>query len=65
LLRMSPSAYLRTVRVQASRRLLTTTSRTLAEIAAAVGFTDQSHFTKRFREVTGITPGEYRRRFVK
>jgi AraC-like DNA-binding protein len=65
LLRMSPTAYLRTVRVQASRRLLTTTSRALADVAAEVGFTDQSHFTKRFRDVTGITPGEYRRRFVK
>lgn len=65
LLRMSPTSYLRTVRVQAARQLLTTTSRSLAEIAVEVGFTDQSHFTKRFREVTGITPGEYRKRFVR
>ena len=65
LLRMSPTAYLRTVRVQAARQRLTTSSRSLAEIAAETGFTDQSHFTKRFREVTGITPGEYRKQFVK
>ena len=65
LLRMSPTGYLRSVRVHAARQLLTTTSRSLAEIAVAVGFTDQSHFTKRFRTVTGITPGEYRKRFVR
>lgn len=64
LLRMSPTQYLRTVRIQAARRLLTESSQSLAAIAVEVGFTDQSHFTKRFREVTGITPNEYRRRFV-
>ena len=65
LLRMTPMQYLRSIRVQAARDLLTTSSRTLAEIAVAVGYTDQSHLTKRFREVTGITPAAYRRQFVK
>jgi AraC-like DNA-binding protein len=65
LMRMTPTQYLRTVRVQAARRLLTESSRSLADIAVEVGFTDQSHFTKRFREVTGITPKEYRRTFVR
>lgn len=63
LLRMSPTSYLRTVRVQAARRLLATTPRTLAGIAADTGFTDQSHFTRCFREATGLTPREYRQRF--
>ena len=53
-----------TVRTQAARNLLTTTARTLAEIAVDVGYTDQSHLTKRFREVTGMTPAAYRRQFV-
>jgi len=65
LLRMTPMQYLRTVRVQAAERLLTTTSRSLAEIAIDVGYTDQSHLTKRFREVTGMTPAAYRKRFVR
>lgn len=65
LLRMTPMAYLRTVRVQAAQQMLTTSSRTLSEIALAVGFTDQSHFTRRFRETTGMTPHAYRQRFVR
>lgn len=65
LLRMTPMQYLRTVRIQAAQRLLTTTSRSIAEIAIEVGYTDQSHLTKRFREVTGMTPAAYRKRFVK
>lgn len=63
LLRMTPSQYLRTVRVQHARGLLTTTDKPLAEIATLTGFTDQSHFTRRFRETTGLTPDAYRRRF--
>jgi len=65
LLRMTPMQYLRTIRAQATQRLLTTTSRSIAEIAVDVGYTDQSHLTKRFREVTGMTPAAYRKRFVK
>lgn len=65
LLRLSPTQYLRSIRIQASQGLLTTTSRSLAEIAVDVGFTDQSHFSKRFREVTGMTPAAWRKRFVR
>lgn len=64
LLRVTPTEYLRSVRVQAAQGLLATTARTLAEIAVDVGFTDQSHFTRRFREVTGMTPAAWRKRFV-
>lgn len=64
LLRMTPMQYLRIVRVQAAQRLLTTTSRSLAVIATDVGYTDQSHLTKRFRAVTGMTPAAYRKQFV-
>ncbi len=65
LLRMTPMQYLRAVRIQAARKLLTTTSNSLVEIAMEVGYADQSHFTKRFREITGMTPAAYRKRFFK
>ena len=32
----------------------------LIEIAARGGYSDQSHFTREFRDMTGLTPGEYR-----
>ncbi len=32
----------------------------LSEVSGLVGFSSQSHFCRRFREVTGITPGEFR-----
>ena len=63
ILRMSPSQYVLSRRIQHARRLLTETSLPLVEVGSAVGFYDQSHFTKRFRKATGLTPREYRKRF--
>ena len=65
LLRMTPMHYLRSLRIQAARQLLTESHRSLVEIASDIGYSDQSHFTKRFREVTGMTPAAYRKRFVR
>jgi AraC-like DNA-binding protein len=36
--------------------------RTVGEIAYAWGFSDLSHFVRRFRGAYGLTPGDYRRR---
>lgn len=63
LLRMSPTQYLHSLRVQEAQRQLSLTQKSIAEIAHEVGFYDQSHFTKRFRAVTGITPRKYRAAF--
>jgi AraC-like DNA-binding protein len=63
LLRLSPMEYVLSLRVQESQRLLVATNQPVGEIAATTGFYDQSHFTKRFRKVTGMTPLAYRKRF--
>jgi AraC family transcriptional regulator len=47
-------------RMGQSRELLVHSDLPLADIAAAVGFSSQSHFTTVFLERTGITPGRYR-----
>lgn len=63
LLRMSPSEYILKLRVEIAQKLLSTSNKSLAEIAGEAGFYDQSHFTKRFRKVTGMTPLAYRKQF--
>ena len=59
---VSPHQYLIQVRVNSARSLLSAGSgeRSLAEIAAAVGFADQSHLTRHFKRITGITPRQFR-----
>jgi len=59
---ISPHQYLIQVRVNAARWLLSAGSgeRSLAEVADAVGFADQSHLTRHFKRMTGVTPGQFR-----
>jgi AraC-like DNA-binding protein len=63
ILRMSPAEYLLALRLQEARRLLATTDEPVSVIALGTGFFDQSHFTKRFRKVIGMTPTQFRRAF--
>jgi AraC-like DNA-binding protein len=55
---LPPHAYLETVRITRSRTLLDS-GRPIAEVALDVGYADQSHFTRRFKRVMGIAPGQY------
>lgn len=48
------------VRVAEACRLLETTTRSGADIASSLGFADQSHFIRVFRQVAGVTPARYR-----
>ena len=52
--------YIRRLRVEYACREIGKSSSSLAQIASAAGFSDQSHFCKVFRRLTGMTPAEYR-----
>lgn len=58
---LSPMVYLEHVRIQRARELITEGRMSLAQIAAAVGYADQSHFTRRFHRHAGSTPGRFAR----
>jgi AraC family transcriptional regulator len=53
--------YVRHLRIEYACRLLSASNASLAEIALAAGFFDQSHFARNFKWQTGMTPHEYRR----
>lgn len=55
-----PHAYQIQMRVAEARRLLSS-GESVADVAAAAGFTDQSHLTRHFKRLTGMTPGRYRK----
>jgi AraC-like DNA-binding protein len=57
---LSPHAYFEQVRIHRARRLLKD-GLPIADVAADLGFTDQSHLNRHFKKLTGVTPGAYRR----
>jgi transcriptional regulator GlxA family with amidase domain len=59
---MTPHECLQGSRVARARDLLLTSRLSLAEIAVAAGFADQSHLSRIFRRATGMPPGLWRRR---
>jgi AraC family transcriptional regulator len=56
---LTPMKYLESRRIEFARKLIREKNMSMAEIAVAVGFVDQSHFVKRFRRHAGCTPGQY------
>lgn len=56
------SEYLQAIRIYRAKSMLKLEQYSLTEIAERVGFFDQSHFIKAFKQVTGVTPGLYRSR---
>ena len=54
----TPYAYFLEQRVHRARRLLDAGGRPI-EVAMSCGFADQSHLTRHFKRVVGVTPGEY------
>jgi AraC family transcriptional regulator len=57
----SPHAWLIERRLDQSKSLLRQRSASLAEVALACGFADQSHFTRTFARRAGVSPGQWRR----
>lgn len=58
----SPMGYLRRMRIERSKSILQTRDSTIAEVAARLGFSDQSHFTRIFGRLVGVSPGSFARR---
>lgn len=58
---VSPHAYVLSRRLDRARGMLRQREITLAQIAAACGFSSQAHLTTTFLNAFGATPGKYRR----
>lgn len=56
----TPGEFARFRRLERSLALLLNAQLSLAEVALASGFADQSHFTRAFARCFGLPPGEYR-----
>jgi len=54
--------YLQKLRIEKSKALLRDPKYKIYEVATKIGFADEKYFFKVFKNVTGITPNEYRDR---
>lgn len=52
--------YTNRLRIERSKTYLHRSAMSLSEIACAVGFDDQSYFTRIFKRIVGMPPGKYR-----
>jgi AraC family transcriptional regulator len=59
--KLSMGSYVRRLRLDWAARELVRSEASLAGVALAAGFADQSHFTRFFKRHTGLTPQAYRR----
>jgi AraC family transcriptional regulator len=56
---LTPHQYLLQARVRQAKRLLRDGKATIADISFQLGFSDQSHFTRVFHKIAGVTPGKF------
>ena len=59
---MSFTDYVNKMRIDRSCELLLDSTISLVEIAGLVGYSDQSYFTKKFAQLAGVSPGQYRKK---
>jgi AraC family transcriptional regulator len=57
----TPAQYAARLRIEWAQRALSRSDADIATVALDAGFSDQAHFTRRFRKLTSMTPGQYRR----
>jgi AraC family transcriptional regulator len=55
-----PHQYVLQERIDEARRQLAAGRMEISELALQLGFSDQSHFCRAFRKITGMTPKQYR-----
>ena len=57
--------YITGLRIRKSKELLVETSGTIKEIAEKVGYNNDQSFSRSFKKLEGITPGEFRNSFLR
>lgn len=57
--------YLKSVRINMSKKLLRESCLQISRVAFEVGFNDEKHFSKTFKLETGVTPSEYKKNHTK
>jgi AraC-like DNA-binding protein len=55
----SPMGYVRRARIERAKAILRARHITIAQVAVSLGFADQSHFTRTFARLIGVSPRSF------
>ena len=58
---ITPHKYIINKRLFKAQKLLINTTKNIGEISAECGFYDQTYFSKTFKKLIGVTPGEFKK----
>ncbi|MGH2643131.1 MAG: helix-turn-helix domain-containing protein, partial [Chitinophagaceae bacterium] len=61
----TPLEYLQRIRIEAAKRNLEVSRKTISEIMYEVGYSDIKAFREIFKKITGLTPFEYKHKYNK
>ncbi len=58
------NSFLKRFRIEKSKELIVTGNDKIIDIAKAVGFQDEKHFSKTFNTITGMSPTDFRKKYM-
>lgn len=63
--KITPMAYILSIRIANAKNLLETTTYNINEIASIIGYDNALYFSRLFKKQTGLSPSEYRKKMYK
>jgi AraC-like DNA-binding protein len=60
----SPISFLLKTRIERAKELLSNTGNKISDIALSVGFSNQQRFNEMFKKYSGMTPLQYRKKYM-
>ncbi len=61
---MSCSGFIKQIRLEKAKELLTTTNNSVSDVAYKVGYSDANYFSRSFSESYGMPPSQYKQKII-